>query len=296
MASKLNNALIQNLRDLANNIAISQRLNDEAKEELYTHFEDKALEYLNDNEKLSDADILLLVREHFGNPDNLNQFLGGRSNHKRTGFVEDLLNCGWTKTIKDDFWGVFAFPWKQENRIPYTIYVFIECYLLIILPIILLLILRRLIPGWNHIFWSWIALLNIFWPLVALIISIVVYCEYRIIGSKVDKKKKLLRSSVGLQTEGIMVQGMLQSPAIFQYIDQQLIFTPLIGEQLVVPITKIKKVTISRNLNGSLLLGDNRYFKLEIDNDDRRLGFAVSHPETWKKILPVKNRSGLDSK
>jgi hypothetical protein len=65
-----------------------------------------------------------------------------------------------------------------------------------------------------------------------------------------------------------------------------MIFTPIVGEQLVVPIAKIKKVTVSRNLNGSLLLGDNRYFKLEVANYDKRLGFGVSHPQKWKAILP----------
>ncbi|MDI6782920.1 MAG: hypothetical protein QME64_02365 [bacterium] len=49
-------------------------------EELYTHLEDKALAYLNDNERLSEEDILLLVREHFGNPENLGQFRGELSN------------------------------------------------------------------------------------------------------------------------------------------------------------------------------------------------------------------------
>lgn len=294
--NKLTEQLTRNLRDLSDNIAKSQRLNDEAREELYTHLEDKALEYLKDNEQLSEADILLLVREHFGNPDNLNRFLSGRSNRKRSGIVDDILNCGWTRKNKDDFWGVFAFPWKQENRIPYMLYVFIGIDLLVFIPIILFLILNRLIPDRSYLFQSLLGWSLIIWPLIAFVVSIVVYYEYRFIGSKIDKKKKILRGSVDLQTEGIVVLGMLQSPAIIQYIDLQLIITPIIGEQVYISIPKIRKVTLSRNLNGSLLLGNNRYFKLEFDNDDRRLGFAVSHPETWKKIFSVKNQSGMDTK
>jgi hypothetical protein len=205
MGNKLNASLIQKLRDLTDNIAISQRLNDDAKEELYSHLEDKALEYANDNEKLAEADILLLVREHFGNPENLNQFLGDLSNQKRTGLVDDILNCGWTRTSKDDFWGVFAFPWKQENRFPFMIYIFIGINLIVILPVILLLILHRPIPGWIYIFY----------PMLALIISSGVYLQYRIIGSKIEKKRKHLRSSVDMQTEGILVHGMLQSRQSF---------------------------------------------------------------------------------
>ncbi len=56
------------LHVLAREIGRRRRLDNEAVEELYGHLEDKTLGYLSGEENLSEADAVLLTREHFGDP------------------------------------------------------------------------------------------------------------------------------------------------------------------------------------------------------------------------------------
>ncbi len=56
------------MRKLAKEIGRSRHLNVETLEELYGHLEDKTLGYLSGEEDVSEADAVLLTREHFGDP------------------------------------------------------------------------------------------------------------------------------------------------------------------------------------------------------------------------------------
>ena len=56
------------LRKLAREIGTSRGLDNDAQEELYGHLEDKTLGYLSGEEGVSEADAVLLTREHFGDP------------------------------------------------------------------------------------------------------------------------------------------------------------------------------------------------------------------------------------
>ncbi len=56
------------LHVLAREIGRRRRLDNDAVEELYGHLEDKTLGYLSGEENLSEADAVLLTREHFGDP------------------------------------------------------------------------------------------------------------------------------------------------------------------------------------------------------------------------------------
>jgi hypothetical protein len=64
------------LKALAREISIAHDLDREIQEELFGHMEDKALGYLSGEEPVSQADVVLLTREHFGNVRNLKDFLG----------------------------------------------------------------------------------------------------------------------------------------------------------------------------------------------------------------------------
>ena len=48
---------------------------DDIREELHGHIEDKLLDYLSGEEKLTEDDAFVLVRNHFGNPDNIKELL-----------------------------------------------------------------------------------------------------------------------------------------------------------------------------------------------------------------------------
>ncbi|MCC6694098.1 MAG: hypothetical protein IT365_00580 [Candidatus Hydrogenedentes bacterium] len=56
------------LRKLAREIGNSRGLDDDAQEELYGHLEDKTLGYLSGEDGITEADAVLLTREHFGDP------------------------------------------------------------------------------------------------------------------------------------------------------------------------------------------------------------------------------------
>jgi hypothetical protein len=276
MVNKLNDSIIQKLRDVADNIAISQRLNDDAKEELYSHLEDKALEYANDNEKLSEADILLLVREHFGNPENMSQILGETKAHKKPGILNDILQTDLWSKDRDDFWGVYFFPWKPGNRILYSVYLFFFVEILGGVIMLITALAGKRIPAWEWIFY----------PVLSIFFAGIFYQLYYNIGQRLDKKRQYLRQSAELQDDGLIIHGALQSPGIIQYLDNQLILTPLVGEQLVIPISSISKVSELRSCM-QVYFGNNRFFRLELIGDTSRIGFGIGHPEKWRKILPI---------
>lgn len=56
------------LRKLAREIGRARGLGEDAQEELYGHLEDKTLGYLSGEDGITEADAVLLTREHFGDP------------------------------------------------------------------------------------------------------------------------------------------------------------------------------------------------------------------------------------
>ena len=66
MKKQLNQAAREMARDLARKITVAHDLDPEIQEELYGHIEDKLLAYTSGEERISDEDAFILVREHFG--------------------------------------------------------------------------------------------------------------------------------------------------------------------------------------------------------------------------------------
>ncbi len=66
MNTPLNDDTQQEARDLARKITVAHDLDPEIQEELYGHIEDKLLAYKSGEERVSDEDAFILVREHFG--------------------------------------------------------------------------------------------------------------------------------------------------------------------------------------------------------------------------------------
>ena len=56
----------QKARELARQITVAHDLDPEIQEELYGHIEDKLLAYKSGEERISDEDAFILVREHLG--------------------------------------------------------------------------------------------------------------------------------------------------------------------------------------------------------------------------------------
>jgi len=66
MKMQLNHAAREKARELARKITVAHDLDPEIQEELYGHIEDKLLAYTSGEERISDEDAFILVREHFG--------------------------------------------------------------------------------------------------------------------------------------------------------------------------------------------------------------------------------------
>lgn len=68
MADSLNSKVQEQMRALCRKISVAHDLDPEIQEELYGHMEDKLHAYLTGEERLTEEDAFLLVREHFGDP------------------------------------------------------------------------------------------------------------------------------------------------------------------------------------------------------------------------------------
>jgi hypothetical protein len=62
---------IKKIRALCQELAIRQSLNDDARDELCNHLEEKLAGYLSGEVKISEEDALCLVRAHFGDADQI---------------------------------------------------------------------------------------------------------------------------------------------------------------------------------------------------------------------------------
>ncbi len=58
----------EKLRGLCKQVSVANSLDEEVREELFGHMEDKLLAYLSGEEPVAEDDAFILVREHFGDP------------------------------------------------------------------------------------------------------------------------------------------------------------------------------------------------------------------------------------
>ena len=75
MDDNLSPEMVERLRELCRKITVAHNIDEEIQRELCSHMEDKLRAYLSGEEKLTEADALILVREHFGDADNLKRLL-----------------------------------------------------------------------------------------------------------------------------------------------------------------------------------------------------------------------------
>jgi hypothetical protein len=73
--STLSPEVKQRIQAMCKQISVAHDLDPEIQKELFGHMEDKLLAYLSGDETVTEADALILVREHFGNPTTLKSML-----------------------------------------------------------------------------------------------------------------------------------------------------------------------------------------------------------------------------
>src|SRR3954463_4853767 len=73
----LSPAAIEQLKTLCARVRVAGPIDEPIERELMGHLQDKALAYLSGQEKITEADALLLVEKHFGDPAIIQSMLAG---------------------------------------------------------------------------------------------------------------------------------------------------------------------------------------------------------------------------
>lgn len=274
----------RSLRDLCRQLARTHGLSQEQAEELYTHMEDKAHAYTSGDETLSGEDLVLLVREHFGDPSILHDMFASRPG---AGGLANFLSRAWPSRRSTDIWGTFHFPWLNENRVLFPLLLFIAIDLGASLIFLFCYYIDRM--GWNMRPGHLVIVHVIGVPLLlGCAFAVLFYAMYSAVAKKLRSKRAALRRNVDLETEGILVRGALESPAIIQAVEQRLLLTPLVGEPLSIPLSTIQAVQERRSYNGTRYFGDNAAFDLEVGGHKERIGLIVPRPGLWRTLFHAK--------
>jgi len=132
---------------------------------------------------------------------------------------------------RDDFWGVFAFPWKPANRARYALAIFLLPVLIVALIQLIYGIQGRMLPP---VLWLGAAVLGM--ALGALFTLQYVYIANRL------RCRAPASSSSGLESDCIVVSGLVQSPGVARLEDGSLVLVPLVGQEVSVPLGDIASV------------------------------------------------------
>lgn len=262
------------LRRLCDETARMHGLTRDQADELFTHMQDKASAYMSGGESLSDEDVVLLVREHFGSREALRAMVGAGA---PTPGAFNALTRLWPKRRSTDFWGTIYFPWLNENRVLFPV------GMLLVFEAVfvgVLLILQITLRG-KHFAPVVYVLPPLIGPLVAGLYLVVYLC----VAGKVKARRALVRQSPDFESEGIVVHGMTESPAIIQSIDNEIVITPVLGEQLTITLSDLEKVQERHFYNGTAYWGDNAAFSLDVRGHDERIGFVVPRPALWRRVF-----------
>ncbi len=92
MDKKLSHEAGTRIRALCRQISVAHNLDEEIQAELRAHMEDKLLGYISGEERVTEADALILVREHFGDPKYLQRML--RETHGQAVTLNPLQKMG----------------------------------------------------------------------------------------------------------------------------------------------------------------------------------------------------------
>ena len=270
MSRELNQENREKLREMAAQIANKNGLEADSCEELQSHLEDKAQDYMSGNLELSPDDVVLLVKEHFGDPAHVQDLLQRVHGRTRHGWVDDLTSY----KGKFDIFSVLHFPWT--GCLVYGVFIFV---LVEMVATVSLLFIIKKNPHIAMHYLAWIP------TLAGLLFALLFYGMYRVISNKVEQLKVSLKKQVEYQTDGIVVHGATESPGIIQYDRDSLILTPLMGNQVIIPRSKIQNIESRRMGNGRLYVGNNGFIWIYLKDDDTRLGIAIPQPGKWKSII-----------
>ena len=108
---------------------------------------------------------------------------------------------------------------------------------------------------------------------------------YGTIGKKIAALSQSLTKHSGKIAQGLIVNGVIQSPGIVIMREKEIDLVPIAGERLVVPLDSVAAVREVKWFNGSRLWGKTGFW-LDVP-DQSRLGFAIGATiaTQWSKRL-----------
>lgn len=183
---------------------------------------------------------------------------------------------------KTNFWAVFVTPWKPKHTLRLGLYILVGTSLIIASIWVI-----------NYLVFDQLPPFPLWWMLFPIAISVFFMLVYWIVGSFVKNLDKKLPEGALLRSHCMVIHGILESPGLIQINSDQLIIRPLVGGQIMVPLSEINAISEHRLYNGRLYLGSTIFFKLEVPDtvsDKWRLGFGVDDAETWRNFLYAQSR------
>jgi len=105
------------------------------------------------------------------------------------------------------------------------------------------------------------------------------------VGKGMNKVRAKVAADATLQEDCLMVHDAIQSPAIAQICDGNLLITPMVGKPVRVALEDITVVEGCERFNGSWYPG-NATFWIKGPQVKWRLGFAVPDGDAWRPHFP----------
>jgi hypothetical protein len=177
------------------------------------------------------------------------------------------------KQIKSMIGSAFLLPWYQKNQVVFCTIIFLFVMLFSVFTTIYFL------QQGNPLSLLWLVLPFVFAPLF--------YLFYLPVRWKMDRLRSSLPADALLQSDCLIVQGIVQSPGIAQIRGEELVLTPLIGTPVVLPLAEVKIIKESCWFNGSYYPEQSGLWLQPVQSGQGRLGFALPNGEAWKAYFDL---------
>ena len=177
-----------------------------------------------------------------------------------------------------DLWGVIHFPWVGRNAVLFPL------FLMVLVDLVGGALATALVLSGSPL--SPIVLVVV--AGAGLAVGGIVFAMYRTIARRLGAKDAATGGGTApLQTDGIMIHGFIESPAVIRFRDGRLRMTPLVGEPLELDRGQISEVRVRKFHNGTYYFGDNAAFALTVPGHAGRVGIIVPRPTRWRAALGV---------
>ncbi|MHC4244233.1 MAG: hypothetical protein ACYS3N_16480 [Planctomycetota bacterium] len=123
------------------------------------------------------------------------------------------------------------------------------------------------------------------------LIGLFFFITYWFVGGKVTALRRSFDSSDGEIMEGLIVDGIMQSPGIIVLKDSEIEIQQIVGSRITVSITEIVSVKVRKYFNGKLLIGKTGFW-LTIPGRGR-FGFAVANSVAMRWSDKIKSKSRI---